>query len=174
MQENHERKKVNLFTCRILNVKISQLVIIRKFKMINYDLVIDISSDEEKRDSNVRQSTPIKILPLNVITTLDLSGSSLEATKVSTEEMMSSINDLNLSNISASTFETIGTPKKNNFWDNKPRRSVHSRSARRRNFQGKLFRRAGISSPAAHTTTSPSLTRYNERRLNSERASCEA
>ena len=62
--------------------------------MNNYDLVIDISSDEEERDSNVRQSTPIKILPLNVITTLDLSGSSLEATKGSTEEMMSSINDL--------------------------------------------------------------------------------
>ena len=83
--------------------------------MSNYDLVIDISSDEEERDNGVRQSTPIKVLPLNVITTLDLSGSSLEATKGSTEEMMSSVNDLNLSDISASTFETIGTPKKITF-----------------------------------------------------------
>ena len=83
--------------------------------MSNYDLVIDISSDEEERDNSVRQSTPIKVLPLNVITTLDLSGSSLEATKGSTEEMMSSVNDLNLSDISASTFETIGTPKKITF-----------------------------------------------------------
>ena len=83
--------------------------------MSNYDLVIDISSDEEERDNGVRQSTPIKVLSLNVITTLDLSGSSLEATKGSTEEMMSSVNDLNLSDISASTFETIGTPKKITF-----------------------------------------------------------
>ena len=120
MQENHERKKVDLLICRILNVKISQLVIIRKFKMNNYDLVIDISSDEEERDSNKRQSTPIKKLPLNVITTLDLSGSSLEATKGSTEEMMSSINDLNLSNISASTFEKIGTPRKLTFGTTSP------------------------------------------------------
>ena len=119
-QESNERKKVNLSTCRILNVKIRQLVIIRKLKMNNYDLVIDISSDEEERDSNVRQSTPIKILPLNVITTLDLSESSLEATKGSTEEMMSSINNLNLSNISASTFETIGTPRKITFGTTSP------------------------------------------------------
>ena len=63
--------------------------------MSNYDLAIDISSDEEERNNGVRQSTPIKVLPLNVITTLDLSGSSLEATKGSTEEMMSSVNDLN-------------------------------------------------------------------------------
>ena len=88
--------------------------------MNNYDLVIDISSDKEERDSNVRQSTPIKILPPNVISTLDLSGSSLEATKGSTEEMMSSINDLNLSNISASTFETIGTPRKITFGTTSP------------------------------------------------------
>ena len=120
MQENHERKKVSLFTCRILNVKIRQLAIIRKLKMNNYDLVIDISSDEEERDSNVRQSTPIKILPLNVITTLDLSEASLEATKGSAEEMMDSINSLNLSGISASTFETIGSPRKINLGTTSP------------------------------------------------------
>ena len=120
MQENHERKKVNLFTCRILNVKIRQLAIIRKVKMNNYDLVIDISSDEEERGSNVRQSTPIKILPLNVITTLDLSEASLEATKGSAEEMMDSINSLNLSGTSASTFETIGSPRKINLGTTSP------------------------------------------------------
>ena len=120
MQENHERKKVNLFTCRILNVKIRQLAIIKKLKMNNYDLVIDISSDEEERGSNVRQSTPIKILPLNVITTLDLSEASLEATKGSAEEMMDSINSLNLSGISASTFETIGSPRKINLGTTSP------------------------------------------------------
>ena len=120
MQENHERKKVNLFTCRILNVKIRQLAIIRKLKMNNYDLVIDISSDEEERGSNVRQSTPIKKLPLNVITTLDLSEASLEATKGSAEEMMDSINSLNLSGISASTFETIGSPRKINLGTTSP------------------------------------------------------
>ena len=88
--------------------------------MNNYDLVIDISSDEEERGSNVRQSTPIKILPLNVITTLDLSEASLEATKGSAEEMMDSINSLNLSGISASTFETIGSPRKINLGTTSP------------------------------------------------------
>ena len=83
--------------------------------MNHYDLVIDISSDEEERTNSMRQSTPIKALPINVITTLDLSGSSLEATKGSAGEMMSSINDLNLSDISASTFETIGSPRKITF-----------------------------------------------------------
>ena len=83
--------------------------------MNHYDLVIDISSDEEERTNTMRQSTPIKALPINVITTLDLSGSSLEATKGSAGEMMSSINDLNLSDISASTFETIGSPRKITF-----------------------------------------------------------
>ena len=67
-----------------------------------------------------RQSTPIKITPVNVITTLDLSGSSLEATKGSAEELMSSINELNLSNISASTFETIGSPRKITFGTSSP------------------------------------------------------
>ena len=83
--------------------------------MNHYDFVIDISSDEEERTNTMRQSTPIKALPINVITTLDLSGSSLEATKGSAGEMMSSINDLNLSDISASTFETIGSPRKITF-----------------------------------------------------------
>ena len=78
--------------------------------MDNYALVINISSDEEEQRTMARQSTPIKVAPVNVITTLDLSGSSLEATRGSPEELMSSINELNLSNISASTFETIGSP----------------------------------------------------------------
>ena len=81
--------------------------------MSNYELVIDISSDEEENE--VRQSTPIKTLPLNGITVLSLSEASLEATKGSAEEMMDSINSLNLSGISASTFETIGSPRKTNF-----------------------------------------------------------
>ena len=83
--------------------------------MSNYDLVIDISSDKEERTNTMRQSTPIKTLPINVITTLDLSGSSLEATKGSAGEMMSYINELNLSEISASTFETFGSPRKITF-----------------------------------------------------------
>ena len=88
--------------------------------MENFDLVIDISSDEDERGNNVRQSTPIKTLPLNVIGTLDLSEASLEATKGSTEEMTSSINSLNLSNISASTFETVGTPRKITYKNTSP------------------------------------------------------
>ena len=70
--------------------------------MDNYALVIDISSDEEEQRTMARQSTPIKVAPVNVITTLNLSGSSLEATKGSAEELMSSINELNLSNIPGS------------------------------------------------------------------------
>ena len=53
-----------------------------------YALVIDISSDEEEQRTMARQSTPNKVAPVNVITTLDLSGSSLEATKGSAEELM--------------------------------------------------------------------------------------
>ena len=63
----------------------------------------------------MRKSTPIKAQSINVITTLDLSGSSLEGTNGSAGEMMSSINDLNLSDISASTYETIGFPRKITF-----------------------------------------------------------
>ena len=86
--------------------------------MSNYELVIDISSDEEENE--VRQSTPIKTLPLNGITVLNLSEASLEATKGNAEEMMDSINSLNLSGISASTFETIGSPRKINFGTTSP------------------------------------------------------
>ena len=42
--------------------------------MNGYSLVIDISSDEE----NMRHSTPIKTLPLNLIRTLNISDSSTE------------------------------------------------------------------------------------------------
>ena len=88
--------------------------------MDNYALVIDISSDEEEQRTMGRQSTPIKVAPVNVKPTLDLSGTSLEATKGSAEELMSSINELNLSNISASTFETIGSPRKITFGTSSP------------------------------------------------------
>ena len=88
--------------------------------MDNYALVIDISSDEEEQRTMARQSTPIKVAPVNVITTLDLTGSSLEAAKGSAEELISSINELNLSNISASTFETIGSPRKITFGTSSP------------------------------------------------------
>ena len=88
--------------------------------MDNYALVIDISSGVEEQRTMARQSTPFKVAPVNVITTLDLSGSSLEATKGSAEELMSSINELNLSNISASTFDTIGSPRKIPFETSSP------------------------------------------------------
>ena len=83
--------------------------------MDNYALVIDISSDEEEQRPMTRQSTPMRAVPVNVIATLDLSGSSLEATKGRTEDLMSSVNELNLSNISASTLETIGSPRRITF-----------------------------------------------------------
>ena len=88
--------------------------------MDNYALIIDISSDEEEQRTMGRRSNPIKVAPVNVITTLDLSGSSLEATKGSAEELMSSINELNLSNISALTFETIGSPRKKQLGTSSP------------------------------------------------------
>ena len=78
--------------------------------MDNYALVIEISSDEEEQKTMAKQSTTIKVAPVNVITTLDLSGSSLEATKGSAEELMSA-NRL---------------PQENNIRNVKSRRSIYS------------------------------------------------
>ena len=51
--------------------------------MDGYSLVIDISSDEE----NMRHSTPIKTLPLNLIRTLNISDSSTEVYRGSEAEL---------------------------------------------------------------------------------------
>ena len=51
--------------------------------MAGYSLVIDISSDKE----NMRHSTPIKTLPLNLIRTLNISDSSTEVYRGSEAEL---------------------------------------------------------------------------------------
>ena len=51
--------------------------------MNGYSLVIDISSDED----NLRHSTPIKTLPLNLIRTLNISDSSTEVYRGSEAEL---------------------------------------------------------------------------------------
>ena len=54
--------------------------------MAGYSLVIDISSDEE----NMRHSTPLKTVPLNMVGRLDLSDSSTEVYRGSDAELESS------------------------------------------------------------------------------------
>ena len=83
--------------------------------MNNYAFVIDISSDEERESSIIRSSTPVRAIPVNVITTLDLSNPSLEATRGSADDQPPHANELDLSNISASTFGTIGSPRRITF-----------------------------------------------------------
>ena len=83
--------------------------------MDNYALVIDISSDEERESSIIRSSTPVRAIPVNVVTTLDLSTSSLEATRGSANNQPPYADELDLSNILASTFETIGSPRRITF-----------------------------------------------------------
>ena len=75
--------------------------------MDNYALVIDISSDEE----NNRYSTPIKTLPINMVGRLDLSNTSTEVPPGSERELNGSIVNLNLTNVSASTFESGPSPR---------------------------------------------------------------
>ena len=70
--------------------------------MNNYTIVIVISSDEK----NSKYSTPINTLPGNMVGRLDLSDSSVEAWRGS---------EADLSSTSASTFETLDSPKKVNF-----------------------------------------------------------
>ena len=103
MQENHERKRIELFFCRTINAKKNLSRIdssklkqkIAKSKMDNYALVIDISSDKE----NQRYSTPIKTLPVNMVGRLNLSDSSVEVWRGSEA-------DLNSTQESVSTFES--------------------------------------------------------------------
>ena len=83
--------------------------------MDNYAFVIDISSDEERESPIIRNSTPVRAIPVNVITTLDLSTSSLEATRGSAHDRPPHADELVLSNISVSTFETIGSPRRITF-----------------------------------------------------------
>ena len=54
--------------------------------MAGYSLVIDISSDEE----NMRHSTPLKTVPVNMVGRLDLSDSSTEVYRGSDAELESS------------------------------------------------------------------------------------
>ena len=75
--------------------------------MDNYALVIDISSDEE----NNRYSTPIKTLPNYMVGRLDLSDTSTEVHPGSERELNGSFVNLNLSNVSASTFEFGPSPR---------------------------------------------------------------
>ena len=70
--------------------------------MKNYALVIDISSDEESD----RYSSAIKTLHTNMVGRLNLSNSSVEVWAGS---------EADLSSTSASTFETLDSPKKVNF-----------------------------------------------------------
>ena len=77
-------------------------------KMDNYALVIDISSDEE----NNRYSIPIKTLPINMVGRQDLSNTSTEVHPGSQRELNGSFVNLNLSNVSASSFESGPSPRK--------------------------------------------------------------
>ena len=70
--------------------------------------VVDILSD--KKDN--RQSTPIKPLPVNMIGTLDLGSSSVEALKGSQTDLVKPFRHFNTSSFSASTFETNGSSRK--------------------------------------------------------------
>ena len=68
----------------------------------------------------MRQSTPVRGVPVNVITMVNLSGSSVEATKGRAEKLSASNNELKVSDISASTFDSIGSPRRITFRTTNP------------------------------------------------------